>query len=73
MERELRQARTELDNKSSEVKTLQGQIDRYKQDISKTEQQLKEQRVSAATLLVLGIVSLSTLDKFFLLGHEENN
>ena len=46
LERELRQARGDLDNKASDVKTLQGQIDRYKQDITKTEQQLKDQRVS---------------------------
>ena len=50
LERELRQGKAELDNKASEIRTLQGQIDRYKQDISKTEQQLKEQRVGVHTM-----------------------
>ena len=45
MERELRLGKAELDNKASEIRTLQGQIDRYKQDMAKIEQQLKEQRV----------------------------
>ena len=45
LERELRQAKADLDTKITETKTLAGQIERYKQDISKTEQQLKEQRV----------------------------
>lgn len=45
LERELRQGKAELDNKAAEIKTLQSQIERYKQDIAKTEQQLKEQRV----------------------------
>ena len=45
LERELRQAKADLDTKGAEIKTLQGQIERYKLDINKTEQQLKEQRV----------------------------
>ena len=54
LERELRQGKAELDNKASEIRTLQGQIDRYKQDIAKTEQQLKEQRVSGMHQHLLG-------------------
>ena len=46
LERELRQARTDVDQKTVDIKTLQTQIERYKQDMTKTEQQLKEQRVS---------------------------
>lgn len=46
LEREVRQTKAELDSKASDIKTLQTQIERYKQDASKTEQQLKEQRVS---------------------------
>ncbi len=49
LERELRQAKADLDTKLTETKTLQGQIERYKQDITKTEQQLKEQRVGQPT------------------------
>ena len=45
LERELRQAKADLETKTAETKTLQGQMERYKQDITKTEQQLKEQRV----------------------------
>ena len=46
LERELRQARADLEQRTQDMKTLQGQIERYKQDMGKTEQQLKEQRVS---------------------------
>ena len=46
LERELQQSRIDFENKMSDTKNLQGQIDRYKQDISKMEQQVKEQRVS---------------------------
>lgn len=46
MEREMKQTKAELDAKASEIKTMQTQIQRYKEDIGKLEQQLKEQRVS---------------------------
>lgn len=46
MEREMKQTKAELDAKGSEIKTMQTQIQRYKEDIGKLEQQLKEQRVS---------------------------
>ncbi len=45
LERELRQARSDIETKSVDNKSLQAQIERYKQDMAKTEQQLKEQRV----------------------------
>lgn len=47
LERELKQAKADLDAKSSENKTMLAQIEKYKQDISKIEQQLKEQRASS--------------------------
>ena len=45
MERELKQAKVDLETRSTEMKTMQGQIDRYKADVTKLEQQLKEQRI----------------------------
>ena len=46
MDREMKQTKADLDSKNSEIKTMQTQIQRYKEDITKLEQQLKEQRVS---------------------------
>ena len=46
MDREMKQTKAELEAKASEIKTMQTQIQRYKEDIGKLEQQLKEQRVS---------------------------
>ena len=45
LDKELRAARADNDTKASEIKALASQLERYKQDITKTEQQLKEQRV----------------------------
>ncbi|XP_048747175.1 cilia- and flagella-associated protein 58-like [Ostrea edulis] len=45
MERELKQAKADLDAKTGEIKNLQGRIDNYKGDISKLEQQMKEQKI----------------------------
>ncbi|KAL5022872.1 hypothetical protein ScPMuIL_002027 [Solemya velum] len=45
MERELKQCKSDLENKNGEIKSMQGQIERYKQDMIKLEQQLKEQRI----------------------------
>jgi len=45
MEREMKQTKADLDAKQSEIKTMGIQIQRYKEDITKMEQQLKEQRV----------------------------
>ena len=55
IERELRQSKADLDTKGAEIKTLQGQIERYKQDIGKTEQQLKEQRVCSFNQFLIAI------------------
>jgi len=44
-DREMKQTKADLDAKTSEIKTLQTQIQRYKEDIGKLEQQLKEQRI----------------------------
>lgn len=45
LERELRQCKGDLENKTGDLKALQSQIDRYKQDITKTEGQLRDQKV----------------------------
>ncbi|XP_060555610.1 cilia- and flagella-associated protein 58-like [Ruditapes philippinarum] len=45
MEREMKQTKADLDAKSSEIKTMQTQIQRHKEDINKLEQQLREQRI----------------------------
>ncbi|KAL3864718.1 hypothetical protein ACJMK2_006491 [Sinanodonta woodiana] len=45
MDRELKQSKADLDAKSLDIKTMQTQIARYKEDITKLEQQLKEQRI----------------------------
>lgn len=45
MERELKQAKADLDAKTGEIKNLVGRVENYKGDISKLEQQMKEQKV----------------------------
>lgn len=45
MERELKTAKTELESKGGELKTKQNQLQKALDDISRLEQQLKEQRV----------------------------
>lgn len=45
MDREMKQTKADLDSKNSEIKAMQTQIQRYKEDITKLEQQLKEQRI----------------------------
>ncbi|XP_046850277.1 cilia- and flagella-associated protein 58-like [Xenia sp. Carnegie-2017] len=45
MERELKAARTDLENKSGELKTKQNLLYKAMDDISRLEQQLKEQRI----------------------------
>jgi predicted nucleic acid-binding Zn-ribbon protein len=57
MERELKQTKAELDAKNSEIKTMRSTMERYNQDMSKLEQQLKEQRVRIAYLFLLILVS----------------
>ena len=46
MERELNNEKKEVDAKTSEIKSLQSQLQRCKDDNIRMEQQLKEQRVS---------------------------
>lgn len=50
MEREMKQTKADLDAKSSEIKTMQTQIQKYKEEINKLEQQLREQRVITPSL-----------------------
>jgi hypothetical protein len=50
-----------LDAKNSEIKTMRSTMERYNQDMSKLEQQLKEQRVCIAYLFLLILVSSTTL------------
>ena len=45
MERDLTQAKAELDARNSDIKNTQAQIDRYKAEKDKLDQQLREQRV----------------------------
>lgn len=45
MEKELKQAKADLEGKTNEIKNLGSAIERYKADVAKLEQQLKEQRV----------------------------
>lgn len=52
MERELKQTKAELDAKNSEIKTMRSTMERYNQDMSKLEQQLKEQRVCTYFIFV---------------------
>lgn len=45
IEKELKGAKNELENKTVELKTKHGQLQRSQEEIAKLEQQLKEQRV----------------------------
>lgn len=53
LERDLRQAKSDLDAKSGEAIQLQANIERLKVDIARTEQLLKEKKVSMVTLTYL--------------------
>ncbi|XP_064630786.1 cilia- and flagella-associated protein 58-like [Lineus longissimus] len=46
IDRELKQAKADMDAKGSEIKSMAFSIERYKQDVSKLEQSLKEQRIN---------------------------
>lgn len=46
LDRELKQSKNELEQKTNEVKSMGSQCQRYKDDIDKLENQLKEQKVS---------------------------
>lgn len=45
LERELRQLKTDLDSKMTEIKTLQQQNERYMQDQAKLEKEIKDNKV----------------------------
>lgn len=45
LERELKQSRADLDTRTTEIKSMTLQIEKYKGDVTKLEQQLKEQRI----------------------------
>ena len=45
LDRELKQSKTELEQKTNEIKGMQTQSTRYRDDISRLETQLKEQKV----------------------------
>lgn len=62
MERELKQAKADLDAKTGEIKNLQGRVENYKGDISKLEQQMKEQKVS---YLAYNNVTDGRMEEFF--------
>ena len=62
MERELKQAKADLDAKTGEIKNLQGRVENYKGDISKLEQQMKEQKVG---YLAYNNVTDSRMDELF--------
>ena len=49
VEREITLQKKDLENKTADIKSLQGQLQRGKDDYSRLEQQLKEQRVRAWT------------------------
>ncbi|XP_002733915.1 cilia- and flagella-associated protein 58-like [Saccoglossus kowalevskii] len=45
LERELKQSKAEQETKASEIKTMSTQLGKYKEDVSKLETQLKENRI----------------------------
>ena len=59
MDREMKQTKADLDAKNSEIKTMQTQIQRFKEDIGKLEQQLKEQRVSGFSAFMASCIFLT--------------
>lgn len=60
MERELKTAKTELESKGGELKTKQNQLQKALDDISRLEQQLKEQRVSYCQQGFIAVLCLVT-------------
>ena len=46
LEKELSQAKSDLENRTAELKTKTGNLQRAQEDITKLDQQLKEQRVN---------------------------
>ncbi len=53
LKKELTETKAELDSKEAQIKGMTGQIDRYREDIARLEQQLKEQRVSCVCVCLL--------------------
>ena len=62
MERELNNEKKEVDAKMGEIKSLQSQLQRCKDDNIRMEQQLKEQRVSLIGNLTKMVKSRPTFD-----------
>ena len=52
LEREMKQVKAESDSRAVELKSKQSQVQRSQEEITRLEQQLKEQRVSAASFIV---------------------
>jgi len=63
LDRDLTQAKSELDGKNSEIKNMVGQIERYKIDKDKLDQQLREQRVLSERTLKDAEILNSRLNK----------
>lgn len=53
LEKEMKQLQTELDAKMTEVKTIQQNMHRNKEELLRVEQQLKEQKVLQSVMLKL--------------------
>ena len=58
IEKELKQAKNDLEAKTAELKTKQGNLQRAQEDIGKLEQQLKEQRVCFLIIHVLHCIQV---------------
>lgn len=54
IEKELKQAKSDLETRNAELKTKTGNVQRAQEDITKLEQQLKEQRVNLL-FVILGL------------------
>ena len=66
IEKELKQAKNDLETRTAELKTKSGNLQRAQEDITKLEQQLKEQRVSSwqdklHMLIIIIIVIINTI------------
>lgn len=52
IEKELKQAKSDLETRTAELKTKAGNLQRAQEDITKLEQQLKEQRVNLSLVFI---------------------
>ena len=52
IEKELKQAKSDLETRTAELKTKAGNLQRAQEDITKLEQQLKEQRVNLSIVYI---------------------